>query len=101
MVTPPLSYHIICFQVKKKDMYNCQVDILHYQPGYRTQRKLTKKEVKEVLRTQRTACIALNWPPTHFSAIVPAVHVESRPKRRGHDFPELSNGVIDVGGDDD
>ena len=91
--------HILCFQEKTKDMYNCQVDVMHYKPGYNTQRKITKQETKEVLSIHTPVCIHLNWRPTHFSAIVHAAEKSHQP--RGMDFKVLSNGSIQLSDDDE
>ena len=55
--------HVLVFQDKLKDAYNCCVDVLHYKPGWDHPRKVTRRETRTLVAAGAVP-IHLNDPPS-------------------------------------
>ena len=90
--------HILVFQDKKKDIYNCSVDVVHYKPGWMHPRKVTRQDARAAMAAGAVA-LHLDYPPSHFSALLQVDMANAQPKRkspRGHVDcgTALANGTI-------
>ena len=68
----PANYkdkHILVFQDKAKDQYNCCISVMHYKPGWAQPSRVTRQDVHRLLASGAVA-IHLDSPPTHFSALI-------------------------------
>ena len=89
--------HILVFQDKEKDMYNCCVDVVHYKPGWMHPRKVTRKEAHVALAAGAIA-LHLDYPPSHFSALLRVATPNARKRKSPRDHmdsgTDLANGAI-------
>ena len=95
---------IVVFQKKTKDQYKSEVDAVHYGTEWAPPAKLTRQAARALIKDGAVP-IHLDYPPTHFSALVPIVHTNAStssgsapsPARRKSDrrgFTTLRNGAV-------
>ena len=95
---------IVVFQKKKKNQFNSEVDALHYGTDWAPPAQLTRQTARALIKDGAVP-IHLDYPPTHFSALVPIVHTTAStssgsapsPARRKSDrrgFSTLRNGAL-------
>jgi hypothetical protein len=95
--------HIMVFQDKEKDKFQCEVFVMHYQPGFRPDRgwhkpaRVSRQDVHTLLANGAVP-IHLDSPPTHFSALIP-VEIPNRTHLRSTRGVTLPNGAIMLPGD--
>ena len=92
---------IVVFQKKKKNQFNSEVDALHYGTEWAPPAKLTRQAARALIKDGAVP-IHLDYPPTHFSALVPLIPKHPSPSsaaspfrrssRRG--YSTLTNGVV-------
>lgn len=87
--------HVLVFQDKLKDAYNCCVDVVHYKPGWDHPRKVTRRETRTLVAAGAVP-IHLNDPPSHFSALIPLELVSPPRKSPRHESrgTKLPNGTV-------
>ena len=92
-----MDKHILIIQDKEKNAYNCCVDILHYKPGWDQPKKVIRRDACTLLEAGAVP-LHLDYPPSHFSALIPlawsTIRQSPRVPNRG---TELPNGTILVG----
>ena len=84
---------ILVFQDKKKDPLGCKVDVLHYEPGFRPQKKIGRRTAVQLMKSSPAPIpIHLNERVTHFSALVP-IECEAT-GRQMRDATKNAKGVV-------
>ena len=93
--------HIVVFQKKTKDQYKSEVDAVHYGTEWAPPAKLSRHEARALIKDGAVP-IHLDYPPTHFSALVPLIPEHPSPSsaasparrssRRG--YSTMTNGVV-------
>ena len=47
------------------------IEAIYYKPGYVPQKIVPRQQVPTLLKTESPLCLTLDYPPTHFTAVVP------------------------------
>ena len=93
---------ILVFNSREPDEFNSTVQVSHYKPGWGPQTAVSRQDVKSLLAQKvKPLLMYLDYPPTHFSAMVQSFTTQSGHRNLRHGSSSAGDGSIDIVSDSD